>query len=69
MDPNTTLTAVVTAISNHDLSDALTYLDYYRDWRKRGGFEPQVMYAGDVVAGDALEVILLTVIDDMTQGR
>jgi hypothetical protein len=40
MDPNETLRLADQAISDCDVETAREYLEYYQQWRMRGGFEP-----------------------------
>jgi hypothetical protein len=40
MDPQQTLNIAGIEITNHNYDDAMEYLDSYREWRDRGGFEP-----------------------------
>jgi hypothetical protein len=40
MDPEVTLTKADQAVSDCDAETAREFLTYYREWRARGGFEP-----------------------------
>lgn len=55
MDPEATLTVLDQSISNGNLIQARDYLGYYRDWRRKQGFEPQNV-AGSGKAGDLFAI-------------
>jgi len=63
MDPNATLEAIASAISNKEHGNAVTLLDVYWQWRIRGGFEPS---GGDKSAG-SLSHSLADRLDDVTR--
>lgn len=54
MDPKETLKRVFEAIAADDLNEALASLEDYVDWRRQGGFRPEMVSA---VSDDGFAVI------------